>query len=80
MNSLSLSPRSHPFTVLPEEAGWSINYDERDTFSCTRVLPRVLRKGEVPQEALEGLEQRDRCLLGLEEWPETEQSLRKPLG
>eukprot|EP00435_Cladocopium_sp_Y103_P025019 s7_g6.t1 len=48
-------------------AGWSINYDERDTFSCTRVLPRVMRKGELPQEALEGLDELGRCLLGLEQ-------------
>lgn len=77
-NKMRLSQYIRMFPA--KEAGWSINYDERDTFSCTRVLPRVIRKGELPQEALEGLDERGRCLLGLEQWPKTEQFLPKPLG
>ena len=57
-----------------KEAGWDINYDERDGFSCSRVLPKVLRKGELEQGMLEKmpLDSVGRCLLGLEKWNEAQ--------
>ena len=53
-----------------KEAGWNINYDERDGFSCSRVLPKALRKGDLEQGLLEelNLDSVGRCLLGLEKW------------
>ena len=31
-----------------QEAQWSLDYDQRDGFSCMRQLPRALRRGDLP--------------------------------
>jgi len=51
-----------------KEAEWNINYDDRDGFSCTRVLPKCLRAGDLDHSQLESLDHFSRQLLGLEPW------------
>ena len=54
-----------------KEAGPKINYDERDGFSCTRVLPKCFRAGDLARSDLEEMDQFSRKLLGLETWEAT---------